>query len=105
MVLRPRQRVQVATEAWSVGPPPTYTAAEIAEIHAAQDREVVRGAEPRYWEDVAAGDELPPVVRGPHSVMDRVAWITAAIGERFFVSDRINRFTIEHSGWARWIRT
>jgi hypothetical protein len=71
-------------------------------VHAAQDAEHIRGAEPRYWEDVAVGDPLPPVVRGPHSVMDRGAWIAAAIGERFFVSDRINRFTIEHSGWGTW---
>jgi hypothetical protein len=102
MVVRPRERAAEAAEARNANTRITYTPAEVEAVHAAQDREAVRGAEPRYWEDVEVGDSLPPVVRGPHSVMDRVAWIAAAVGERFFVSDRINRFTIEHAGWATW---
>jgi acyl dehydratase len=102
MVVRPRQRAQMAAEARSAVAAPSYTEEFIRELYAAQDREVVRGAEPRLWEDVEVGSSLTPVVRGPHSVMDRVAWIAAAIGERFFVSDRINRFTVEHSGWGTW---
>jgi len=44
---------------------PEYSEAELKEIYAAQDREEIRGANPRYWEDVKVGDELTPVVRGP----------------------------------------
>ena len=42
-----------------------YTEKELEEIYAAQDREEIRGANPRFWEDVKVGDELTPVVRGP----------------------------------------
>ncbi|MBV8086036.1 MAG: hypothetical protein JO247_14605 [Chloroflexi bacterium] len=51
---------------------------------------------------MSEGDEALPIARGPHSVSDRVAWLIAAVGERFFVSDRIYRFMNEHSGWGRW---
>ena len=33
-----------------------------------------RGAEPRWWEEVAAGDELEPLVKGPFRVTDIVCW-------------------------------
>jgi len=38
---------------------------ELRRIEEHQDREQVRGAEPRYWEDVAEGEDMPPVVYGP----------------------------------------
>lgn len=79
---------------------PVYTEEYIREVYAAQDREIVRGSESRFWEDVAVGEELPPVVRGPYTVMDNVAWIAAANGEIFFVSDRLWRIIHEHSGWG-----
>ena len=33
-----------------------------------------RGAEPRFWEDVAVGDEIGPMVKGPLTVTDMVCW-------------------------------
>lgn len=45
-----------------------YTAEELAAIDAAYEAEEIRGAAPRWWEDVAAGDELTPVVKGPYTV-------------------------------------
>lgn len=42
-----------------------YTDEALAAIWEAYDHEVVRGSEPRYWEDVAVGDRLGPIVRGP----------------------------------------
>ena len=39
---------------------PVYTKKEIEEIYNAQDAEEIRGANPRYWEDVKVGDELEP---------------------------------------------
>lgn len=42
-----------------------YTPEMLKEIDDAYDREYVRGAEPRYWEDVQEGEELPPVAKGP----------------------------------------
>ena len=49
-----------------------YTPEDIMRIDADMDREEVRGANPRYWEDVNEGDELTPVVKGPLSVADMV---------------------------------
>ena len=38
-----------------------------------------RGDEPRYWEDVAVGDELPPLIHGPRTEFEQAcAW--AAVG-------------------------
>ena len=82
---------------------PSYTREQIADLHAAQDQEIARGPTPRYWEDVQVGDRLPTVIRGPHTVMESVAWIAGGVGERLFVSDRLFRLAIEDSGsFAVW---
>jgi acyl dehydratase len=54
--------------------PEPYTPEQLAEIDAAYDAEVRRGAEPRYWEDVQVGDELQPRVKGPLTTTDVVVW-------------------------------
>jgi acyl dehydratase len=51
-----------------------YTDDEIAAIEGQYASEVPRGAEPRWWEDVAEGDELGPMVKGPLTVTDIVCW-------------------------------
>lgn len=51
-----------------------YTEAEIERIARDYDLEEIRGAAPRYWEDVVIGQELPHVVKGPLRVTDLVAW-------------------------------
>jgi acyl dehydratase len=56
----------------------TYTADQMKEIYAAYDREQIRGGEPRYWEEVNVGDELTPIVKGPLSLRDIIAWIIGA---------------------------
>jgi len=48
--------------------------AALAEIDAAYAAECPRGAEPRFWEDVEEGDELPSLVKGPLTVTDMVCW-------------------------------
>lgn len=52
-----------------------YTPEEIARIEAAYDAEIVRGATPRYWEDVHIGDDVSPIVKGPLTVTDIVTWL------------------------------
>lgn len=47
-----------------------YDDAMLAEIDAAYEAEYVRGAVPRFWEDVTVGEELPRLVRGPLLVAD-----------------------------------
>lgn len=49
-----------------------YTKEEIAAIDRAADAEEIRGADPRYWEQVNVGDELKPVVQGPLTIWDSV---------------------------------
>ncbi|HET6965765.1 MAG TPA: hypothetical protein VFH58_13405, partial [Acidimicrobiales bacterium] len=51
-----------------------YTDEQIAEIEEQYAREARRGAEPRWWEDVAEGDTVGPMVKGPLTVTDIVCW-------------------------------
>jgi hypothetical protein len=53
---------------------PRYSDDELAAIYAAVEAEEIRGNTPRYFEEVALGDELIPVVKGPLSISDMVAW-------------------------------
>lgn len=51
-----------------------YTDDQIAEIDAQYEREGPRGTDPRWWEDVAEGDVVGPMVKGPLTVTDMVCW-------------------------------
>lgn len=51
-----------------------YTDDEIDTITEQVLGERPRGAEPRWWEDVAVGDEVGPMVKGPMTVTDMVCW-------------------------------
>jgi acyl dehydratase len=77
---------------------PEYTENELKEIYAAQDREEIRGANSRYWEDVNVGDELTPVVRGPLNEVEKAAW--HAGGHAHDLSDRLNRIMWKKTPWA-----
>ncbi len=54
--------------------PKPYTREQLDEIDACYEAEKRRGAEPRYWEDVQVGDELPTIVRGPLRTSDLIVW-------------------------------
>ena len=47
---------------------------QIAEIDAQYAAESPAGREPRWWEDVAEGDAIGPMVKGPLTVTDMVCW-------------------------------
>jgi len=72
-----------------------YTDEELKQIERDCLSEQIRGGTPRYWEDVADGAELPPVVYGPLTVSDEVLWI-AGNGGPF-------RFTGKEK-WEYWRR-
>lgn len=55
--------------------PHRYTADEIEEIRRAYRAEAIRGPVERHWEDVAVGEALPPVVKGPLTVTSVIAFI------------------------------
>jgi len=54
--------------------PQTYTPEEIDRIREYYDKEELRGAKPRYWQDVNVGDPLGPMVKGPLTVTGIVAF-------------------------------
>ncbi len=56
----------------------TYTAEDLKKIYAAYEAEEIRGANPRYWEDVQVGETLNPIVKGPLSLRDMIAWLMGA---------------------------
>lgn len=56
-------------------PKARYTEAEIQDIDNETAAEIVRGATPRFWEDVTVGDPVQPIVRGPLTVADMIAWM------------------------------
>jgi acyl dehydratase len=78
---------------------PVYTDKEIQDIYNAQDAEEIRGAKPRYFEDVKVGDTLQPVVRGPLSPVEMNAW--HAGGHAHNLSDRLNRIMWKKIPWAQ----
>ncbi|MFQ5898217.1 MAG: MaoC family dehydratase N-terminal domain-containing protein [Candidatus Methylomirabilia bacterium] len=55
--------------------PHRYTAEEMERIRHAYAAEVIRGATPRYAEDVEVGEPLPEVVKGPLTVTSVIAFL------------------------------
>ena len=51
-----------------------YTQAEIDRVYEMYRTEQVRGATPRYWEDVKVGDKLPTMAKGPMTVTGFIAY-------------------------------
>ena len=54
--------------------PRMYTEEELERIWTLYREEQVRGAEPRYVEDVQVGDEIPPIVKGPMTATGFIAY-------------------------------
>jgi acyl dehydratase len=72
-----RTERDTARERAKYGPvePHRYTPDALERIRRAYRDEVVRGAAPRYWEDVQVGEALPEVVKGPLTVTSVVAFV------------------------------
>ncbi|CAN7247292.1 FAS1-like dehydratase domain-containing protein [Variovorax paradoxus] len=54
--------------------PRRYTPEEIGEAYKLYAKEEVRGATPRYWEDVKEGEALPVMFKGPMTVTGFIAY-------------------------------
>lgn len=54
-----------------------YTPQQLHEIEELElgEAAAIRGGRTRYWEDVAEGDELEPIARGPLSLMDTMGFL------------------------------
>jgi acyl dehydratase len=59
----------------------SYSREDYEKIAAAYRAEVIRGDEPRYFEDVAVGETLPPIVKGPLTVTDIIVWLLGQGGQ------------------------
>jgi acyl dehydratase len=55
--------------------PHVYTEDEIDRIRRAYREEEIQGQRPRYWEDVAVGEPLPIVCKGPLTVTSVIAFV------------------------------
>ena len=75
-----------------------YDADALAKIADAYAREEVRGAAPRFFEDVKIGDTIPEIVRGPLTIMDCIAFVIAWGGAYVFAHGYAWDFDREHPG-------
>jgi acyl dehydratase len=73
---------QVGTELLFDRPIYRYSEIELEKIAEAIRTEARTGDRPLRWEDVRVGQEVPPIVRGPLTIGDMVAW-QAAIGPSY----------------------
>lgn len=60
--------------------PAHYTDEDYERIDAVYASERARGAEVRYWDDVEVGDALPPMVKGPTTVTEMIAFHSGGYG-------------------------
>lgn len=60
--------------------PAHYTDEDYERIDAIYAAEKPRGAEKRWWEDVQVGDELDPMVKGPTTVTEMIAFHAGGYG-------------------------
>jgi len=56
--------------------PHPWTDSELDKLRAQVLSEFPRGPEPRWFEDVAVGDELEPLTKGPIGLTDEVAFVS-----------------------------
>ncbi|MFI5040582.1 MAG: MaoC family dehydratase N-terminal domain-containing protein [Acidimicrobiales bacterium] len=60
--------------------PASYTDEDYERIDAIYEQERPRGAEKRYWEEVTVGDHLDPMVKGPLTVTETIAFHAGGYG-------------------------
>jgi acyl dehydratase len=60
--------------------PATYSEEDLERLDAIYAAELVRGAEPRWFEDVSVGDVLPPMAKGPLTTTDMIVFHAGGYG-------------------------
>ncbi|MDO8567341.1 MAG: MaoC family dehydratase N-terminal domain-containing protein [Dehalococcoidales bacterium] len=73
-----------------------YTREELEAIEKDIQNEERRGANPRYWEDVKVDEEVRPIVKGPLTVTDMIAWEMGLGGSAFTLPHEL-----AHAYWRR----
>ena len=79
--------------------PHPWTTEELRKVEEEVLAEQIRGNQVRYWEGVAIGEELPPLVKGPHSFENEIAWHAGTVG-LLFSSNIALRLYRRHPAWA-----
>ena len=74
IVLGERARASSAKQFRHI-PKPEYSKEDWIKILDLYEQEEVRGSEPRYWEDVEVDGKVGPMIKGPLSVRDIIAWL------------------------------
>jgi len=62
--------------------------------------ENIRGAEPRYWEDVKEGEELPELIKGPFGYTDMIAYCAGSAPVQLLAFGLSARLYRAHPAWA-----
>ena len=62
--------------------------------------EAVRGRKPRFWEDVALGEALPEIIKGPLGLTDIIAYCIGAAPVRILAHGTALREYQKHPAWA-----
>ncbi len=75
-----------------------YTQAELDEFTRLYKEEHVRGATPRYWEDVNVGEELPRMMKGPMTVTGFICYAQGWGGLYIRANKLANQMQQAHPG-------
>ncbi len=78
LVIRAERSKATASKKYQAIEPYRYTTEEMQSIYKDYETESIRGADPRFWEDVSVGDSAGHVVKGPLTVSDIICfWMGA----------------------------
>lgn len=72
-----RTEMQKKRESRKIELPHPWTDEQLEQIENDVLDEKVRGANPRYWEDVEAGDEIDTITKGPLGLSDFIAFVAS----------------------------
>ncbi|MEU9779829.1 MaoC family dehydratase N-terminal domain-containing protein [Streptomyces phaeochromogenes] len=72
-----RSEMQKRRKSRTIELPHPWADAELERIEEDILAETPRGAEPRYWDDVQAGDELDTLTKGPIGLTDEIAYVAS----------------------------
>jgi len=80
--------------------PHPWTEEELKKVEEDVLAEEIRGANPRYWEDVQVGEELRPVVKGPFGLTDMIAYCVGAAPVQMLAHGLGLQLYRRHPAWA-----
>lgn len=82
--------------------PHRYGPAEVADLVTGMEGERRRGKEPLYWEDVAIGEELPPIVQPPYALPDAFSY--QSLHQGLFAGHEGGRLSRSFTPAYRWLK-